>query len=110
MLACDGLWDVMRDSDVSAFIRTYRAEHGGSTVGSAKALCKEAIARGSKDNVSTLVITFDDPNPKPFVVEAATTAPAEPAAAPEEPPAPVAEEPAAPPAEEPVAVAAAEAS
>jgi hypothetical protein len=78
VLACDGLWDVMRDADVSAFVRTWRAEHGGSTAGSARALCKEAIARGSKDNVSAMVITFDDPNPRP--AEPPAEPPVEPAA------------------------------
>ena len=50
----------MRDSDVSEFIRKHRAENDGTTKDSAKALAKEAIARGSKDNVSTMVLTFAD--------------------------------------------------
>jgi len=60
VLACDGLWDVMRDLDVSEFIRKHRSENNGTTKDSAKALAKEAIARGSKDNVSTMVLTFAD--------------------------------------------------
>lgn len=59
VLACDGLWDVMDAKDVGDFVREYRKSKG-TTAGVAKALTNEALELKSGDNISVIVVFFDE--------------------------------------------------
>ncbi|XP_075517755.1 protein kinase and PP2C-like domain-containing protein isoform X5 [Primulina tabacum] len=52
VMASDGLWDVMRNTDVVSIIRDTVKEAGMC----AKRLATEAAARGSKDNITVIVV------------------------------------------------------
>jgi len=60
IMACDGLWDVMSDQDAVNLVRDYLGKN--KKMGSAAAdllahlLVKEALARGTSDNVTCAVI------------------------------------------------------
>jgi serine/threonine protein phosphatase PrpC len=51
VLACDGLWDVMSDQEVVDFVRSFPGERNQV----AKCLIKEALQRGSADNITAVV-------------------------------------------------------
>lgn len=57
VLACDGLWDVMTDAEVVAFVgdRLGRGVGAGAT---AKKLVRAALDRGSTDNISVMVVVL----------------------------------------------------
>mmetsp|Transcript_20321 Transcript_20321/g.52703 ORF Transcript_20321/g.52703 Transcript_20321/m.52703 type:complete len:374 (+) Transcript_20321:52-1173(+) len=60
ILACDGLWDVMDEAKVSAFVSTWREEHEGSINGVAKALVEHCIDDlSSSDNISCIMVFFN---------------------------------------------------
>uniref|UniRef100_A0A336MQ83 CSON015220 protein n=1 Tax=Culicoides sonorensis TaxID=179676 RepID=A0A336MQ83_CULSO len=55
ILASDGLWDVFQNEEAVAYIKEHIDEpHFG-----AKSICLEAFTRGSLDNISVLVIKFN---------------------------------------------------
>lgn len=51
-MASDGLWDVMKNSDVVNIIRDTVKEPGMCS----KRLATEAVERGSKDNITVIVV------------------------------------------------------
>lgn len=53
VLACDGVWDVISDTDAIAFLRE-KGQVSASIL--AKALAVEALKRGSQDNISVIVV------------------------------------------------------
>ena len=58
VIASDGLWDVMLPQAVVNFIRKKVASKG-NFVDMAKYLADEAIAQGSIDNVTVIIIVFN---------------------------------------------------
>ncbi|EDV29167.1 uncharacterized protein TRIADDRAFT_52773 [Trichoplax adhaerens] len=58
VLACDGIWDVMNNTDVANFVRSRLA-----ITNDLEEICNEVLntclAKGSKDNMSIILITFD---------------------------------------------------
>eukprot|EP01094_Clydonella_sp_ATCC50884_P011902 TRINITY_DN2174_c0_g1_i1.p2 TRINITY_DN2174_c0_g1~~TRINITY_DN2174_c0_g1_i1.p2 ORF type:complete len:357 (-),score=149.19 TRINITY_DN2174_c0_g1_i1:386-1456(-) len=56
ILATDGLWDVMGLDESVKFVMSLEADKGRPAV--AHELCEEALRRGSKDNVSVIVVFF----------------------------------------------------
>lgn len=60
VLACDGLWDVMKPEDVIAFVAEWQLANPGVTEGIAEALGTRAISElSSTDNITVLVIFFN---------------------------------------------------
>jgi serine/threonine protein phosphatase PrpC len=59
ILACDGLWDVMSAKDAGEFVRNYRTQKK-TTDGVAQALALEALELKSGDNVSVVVVFFNE--------------------------------------------------
>jgi len=55
ILATDGLWDVMSNEEAAARIRACASPHAAAT-----ALVREALVRGSADNVTALVVDLRD--------------------------------------------------
>lgn len=51
VLACDGLWDVMSDQEVVDYVISFEGERHSI----ARYLIKEAIRRGSADNITVVV-------------------------------------------------------
>jgi len=51
IVACDGLWDVLKDQDAVDMVRQYSGEKENV----AKYLVREALNRGSTDNVTAIV-------------------------------------------------------
>jgi len=58
ILASDGLWDVLSNQDAVQLIRDM-VRKDNDCEGAAAKLAKEAINRGSNDNVSCVVIRFN---------------------------------------------------
>ena len=72
LLACDGLWDVISSNDATAFVNN-RLERVASPLTQplemesarlalavvCEDLCSEAVARGSTDNVSVIIVVLD---------------------------------------------------
>jgi len=54
-VACDGLWDVMNDQEVADVVSKQRTE-GKNAEDVAKFLVDLAKEKGSKDNISVIVI------------------------------------------------------
>jgi serine/threonine protein phosphatase PrpC len=54
ILACDGVWDVLSDTEVVAIAHSTR-----DASKAARRICTAAISHGSMDNVSVIVIRFD---------------------------------------------------
>jgi protein phosphatase 1B len=61
VLACDGVWDVMSNEDVGAFVCTEFAKPGATPESVSQALILEASRRGSGDNISAIVIDLGPP-------------------------------------------------
>jgi serine/threonine protein phosphatase PrpC len=65
IVACDGIWDVMDDQEAVNMVRKY-VKQGSIKDGdvkkykdtAARMLCKQALERGSTDNVTVLVVWF----------------------------------------------------
>lgn len=55
IVACDGVWDVMNDSEAVAFVQKHKDNK--ETV--ARKLVEEAIRRGTTDNVTAVVVWLD---------------------------------------------------
>jgi serine/threonine protein phosphatase PrpC len=53
VLACDGVWDVIKDDEAIAFLRE-KGDQNAAIL--AKALAVEALKRGSQDNISVIVV------------------------------------------------------
>lgn len=59
IVACDGIFDVLSDRDVVDLVgRSFK--DGASSTQAAAVLVKEALARGTTDNVSAMVIKLQD--------------------------------------------------
>lgn len=56
VVACDGLWDVMTVDDVGEFLESYR---GRRKEGMVDTLVHKARALGSTDNITAIVVTFN---------------------------------------------------
>jgi serine/threonine protein phosphatase PrpC len=63
ILACDGLWDVMSNTDAVSHVKTYRQAHGNHPKKAAKSLVFEAYQRNSMDNITAICIFFSVTNP-----------------------------------------------
>jgi len=59
IVACDGLWDVMTDAEAIGFART-RLKRGVPLAQTAHELVRVALARGSMDNVTIVLVRFGD--------------------------------------------------
>lgn len=57
LIGCDGLWDVMTYEEAILFVKT-RLQQGVSPQRLSESIVKEALKRGSKDNVTVLVVTL----------------------------------------------------
>jgi serine/threonine protein phosphatase PrpC len=55
IIACDGLWDVMTDAEA---VMIARRAVDGSAEWAAEALKREAVFRGSQDNITVMVVFF----------------------------------------------------
>ncbi len=55
ILACDGVWDVMNDSQAADLVR----QHLDDPTRAARLLSFEAYRRGSKDNISVVVVALN---------------------------------------------------
>ena len=58
LLACDGIWDVIRPSKVPQLVYAHLTG-GGSKESVAKSLIDHAKAEGSSDNMTAIVVFFD---------------------------------------------------
>jgi protein phosphatase 1B len=59
LLACDGVWDVMTNGEVGSWLLHAATEGGlGSPVDLSSSLIDECLARGSRDNMSAVVVAF----------------------------------------------------
>ena len=58
VLACDGIWDVIRPSKVPQLVYAHLTG-GGSKESVAKSLIDHAKAEGSSDNMTAIVVFFD---------------------------------------------------
>lgn len=56
VIACDGVWDVMEDQDAVDLVRAHVAGGPGRVKTAAQALVDAALAKGSTDNVTALVV------------------------------------------------------
>lgn len=57
ILACDGLWDVMKHEEAADFVHKHRAQ-GKSANEVAKALVREALNKRTEDNVTIVLVFF----------------------------------------------------
>jgi len=57
VLACDGLWDVLSHQDVVDFVYPKLIETDDPQI-VCEQLVKEALGRGSQDNITSLIVTF----------------------------------------------------
>ena len=58
ILCCDGVWDVMSDEEAVNLVEKARQSGGVDEKDAAKWLVKEALQRGSSDNLSAMVLFF----------------------------------------------------
>ena len=58
VLACDGIWDVIRPSKIPQLVYAHLTG-GGSKEMVAKSLVDHAKAEGSSDNMTAIVVFFD---------------------------------------------------
>ncbi|CAM9644716.1 unnamed protein product, partial [Scytosiphon promiscuus] len=73
VLATDGLWDVVEDQEAVNFVRLHLAETRGDLSGAANGLTKLALDHGSVDNISAVLVWFEEsaeeaalqPHPQP---------------------------------------------
>lgn len=71
VLACDGLWDVMDNQTVTNFILYHCYDASGNRINEknniACKLADYAISQGSSDNVTVIIVFFDDVESKPSI-------------------------------------------
>jgi serine/threonine protein phosphatase PrpC len=60
VLATDGLWEVIDSEEVGKLLCHLRYNQGMSAGDAAKTLCSLALKKGSKDNVSAVVVYFEE--------------------------------------------------
>ena len=66
MLACDGVWDVMSNADVGDFLLARTSDGIEALDELAESLIQECLARGSRDNMSAIIVAFRGaPRPSP---------------------------------------------
>ena len=66
VLACDGVWDVMSNSDVGDFLLARTGDGIEALDELAESLIQECLARGSRDNMSAIIVAFKGaPRPSP---------------------------------------------
>jgi len=58
ILACDGIWDVMSNEECSSYVREKMAEGYHNLSRICEALIDECLEKGSKDNMSALIVTL----------------------------------------------------
>jgi protein phosphatase PTC2/3 len=58
VLGTDGLWDIMEPQQVVNFVRQRILKKEASLQETAQLLTREALARGSIDNVTVVLISF----------------------------------------------------
>jgi serine/threonine protein phosphatase PrpC len=59
VIATDGLWEVIDSEEAGKIITHVRYNQGMSAGDAAKTLCSMALGKGSKDNVSVVVVYFE---------------------------------------------------
>jgi len=59
ILASDGLWDVISNEEAVAFVRSAHKRFNGSAQKIAHALANSALGRGSKDNITVIIVCLD---------------------------------------------------
>lgn len=62
ILACDGVWDVLSNAEAIAIVIGSLSTHGLTAAGAqaaSEALVQQSLARGSRDNISAIVVTLD---------------------------------------------------
>ena len=58
MIACDGVWDVMSNEDAMKYVQeNYAKEKDLNKV--ANMLGNEAIAKGSEDNITVVIVSLE---------------------------------------------------
>jgi len=56
VMACDGLWDVVDNKDLSSLLDGYKKENSKNLAAN---LAQEALKKGSYDNVSIIILEFE---------------------------------------------------
>jgi serine/threonine protein phosphatase PrpC len=56
VLASDGLWDVMSNLQVAEFVQDLNRRNQTPFINMARAICNEALLRGSTDNVTVILV------------------------------------------------------
>jgi serine/threonine protein kinase/serine/threonine protein phosphatase PrpC/CRP-like cAMP-binding protein len=59
ILASDGIWDVLTSQQAVLFVRRFLAMNGGDIDAAASALVKTALASGTVDNVSAVIVALN---------------------------------------------------
>jgi serine/threonine protein phosphatase PrpC len=65
VLCCDGVTDKLTDQEISNCVWRAMVAEGKDPVGAAKALCKASLSRGSRDNVTAIVMRLGWAAPPP---------------------------------------------
>lgn len=58
ILACDGLWDVVSSEDAGAFVVAKVSDGRSDMAELAAVMCDDAMAVGSRDNISVMIVAF----------------------------------------------------
>lgn len=58
ILGCDGVFDVMSDEETVALVKEISTSKNNSELDAAKIIAREAVRRGSTDNVTAMVVYF----------------------------------------------------
>ena len=74
LLACDGVWDVMNSQQAVDCVRANLFRTNNNAEEAAKHLANEAFRKGSTDNISVVVVTFEFPKGANASIAAAATA------------------------------------
>jgi len=60
ILACDGIWDVMTNQEVVTFVASEQEKGWVDAAKIAESLLDKCLAKGSKDNMSVVIVFFTD--------------------------------------------------